>query len=379
MLNFRVIIKNAVEYVSLVMVIAFFSGLCAKGPEWLSAFDYSTILGKFGTIAGTSDNFTGHGDISVRSAFLFALSIIPGIILSLGVLSVAGYLGALNAAGRIFSFILKPLLGIPGSSAFAIISSLQSSDSGAVMTKDLYDQRIISKKQRCIFSAFEFSSGGSIGVYLTAMPIISAHLNLPILLPLGIILIMKIVGANLIRAYLYGRYDEISESYPGEERAAVLNTRKQNIEDITNIADAFISGARRAINISLNIMMPNVIMAFVLTVVLMKIGAMEFLGKIGSPLMQLFDLNGQSMVVLVSAWFSGLGGVAMGATMCATGEISQTQLAIITPAIFLMGAQLQYMGRILGVIGLEFRNYRLMFAISIINAFLSILVMKAIV
>ena len=102
MFNFRVIIKNAMEYISLVMVIAFFSGVCAKGPEWLSAFDYSTILGKFGTIAGTSDNFTGHGDISVRSAFLFALSIIPGIILSLGVLSVAGYLGALNAAGRIF-------------------------------------------------------------------------------------------------------------------------------------------------------------------------------------------------------------------------------------------------------------------------------------
>lgn len=379
MFNFRVIIKNAMEYISLVMVIAFFSGVCAKGPEWLSAFDYSTILGKFGTIAGTSDNFTGHGDISVRSAFLFALSIIPGIILSLGVLSVAGYLGALNAAGRIFSFILKPLLGLPGSSAFAIISSLQSSDSGAVMTKDLYDQRIISKKQRCIFSAFEFSSGGSIGVYLTAMPIISAHLNLPILLPLGIILIMKIVGANLIRAYLCVRKNEEDESLSGEEKSSDNSLKKQNSENISNIADAFISGAKRAINISLNIMMPNVIMAFVLTAVLMKIGAMDFLGKIGSPLMQIFDLNGQSMVVLVSAWFSGLGGVAMGATMCASGEITQNQLAIITPAIFLMGAQLQYMGRILGVIGLEFRNYRLMFAISIINAVLSILVMKAII
>lgn len=379
MFNFRVIIKNAMEYISLVMVIAFFSGVCAKGPEWLSAFDYSTILGKFGTIAGTSDNFTGHGDISVRSAFLFALSIIPGIILSLGVLSVAGYLGALNAAGRIFSFILKPLLGLPGSSAFAIISSLQSSDSGAVMTKDLYDQRIISKKQRCIFSAFEFSSGGSIGVYLTAMPIISAHLNLPILLPLGIILIMKIVGANLIRAYLCVRKNEEDESLSGEEKSSDNSLKKQNSENISNIADAFISGAKRAINISLNIMMPNVIMAFVLTAVLMKIGAMDFLGKIGSPLMQILDLNGQSMVVLVSAWFSGLGGVAMGATMCASGEITQNQLAIITPAIFLMGAQLQYMGRILGVIGLEFRNYRLMFAISIINAVLSILVMKAII
>ncbi|SFS83568.1 Spore maturation protein SpmB [Succinivibrio dextrinosolvens] len=379
MFNFRVITKNAMEYISLVMVIAFFSGVCAKGPEWLSAFDYSTILGKFGTIAGTSDNFTGKGDISVRSAFLFALSIIPGIILSLGVLSVAGYLGALNAAGRIFSFILKPLLGLPGSSAFAIISSLQSSDSGAVMTKDLYDQRIISKKQRCIFSAFEFSSGGSIGVYLTAMPIISAHLNLPILLPLGIILIMKIVGANLIRAYLCVRKNEEDESLSGEEKSSDNSLKKQNSENISNIADAFISGAKRAINISLNIMMPNVIMAFVLTAVLMKIGAMDFLGKIGSPLMQIFDLNGQSMVVLVSAWFSGLGGVAMGATMCASGEITQNQLAIITPAIFLMGAQLQYMGRILGVIGLEFRNYRLMFAISIINAVLSILVMKAII
>ncbi len=379
MFNIRAIFKNVMEYVSLFMVIAFFSGICAKGPEWLTAFDYSSILGKFGTIAGSSDNFTGHGDISVRSAFLFALSIIPGIILSLGVLSVAGYLGALNAAGRIFSFILKPLLGLPGCSAFAIISSLQSSDSGAVMTKDLYDQRIINRKQRCIFSAFEFSSGGSIGVYLTAMPIISAHLNIPILMPLGIILVIKIVGANLIRAYLSFKNEEIDTKVKGPDEVLENRNIKQSKENISNIADAFISGAKRAINISLNIMMPNVIMAFVLTAVLMKIGAMDFLGRVGSPLMQIFGLNGQTMVVLVSAWFSGLGGVAMGATMCATGEITQTQLAIITPAIFLMGAQLQYMGRILGVIGLEFRHYRLMFAISIINAIISILVMKALV
>lgn len=379
MSSYRVIIKRAMEYISLFMVIAFFSGICANGPQWLSAFDYSSILGKFGTIAGSADNFTGHGDISVRSAFLFALSIIPGIILSLGVLSVAGYLGALNAAGQIFSFILKPLLGLPGSAAFAIISSLQSSDSGAVMTKDLYDQKIINKKQRCIFSAFEFSSGGSIGVYLTAMPIISAHLNLPILLPLGIILLIKIVGANLIRTYLFIKHDEELAMYADLDELSDNPQKNKSKDSISNVADAFIAGAKRAISISLNIMMPNVIMAFILTAILMKIGAMDFLGKIGSPVMQFFDLNGQSMVILVSAWFSGLGGVAMGATMCATGEISQTQLAIITPAIFLMGAQLQYMGRILGVIGLEFKHYRLMFAISIINAILSIMIMKAIV
>ena len=196
---------------------------------------------------------------------------------------------------------------------------------------------------------------------------------------MGIILLIKIVGANLIRTYLFIKHDEELAMYADLGELSDNPQKNKSKDSISNVADAFIAGAKRAISISLNIMMPNVIMAFILTAILMKIGAMDFLGKIGSPVMQFFDLNGQSMVILVSAWFSGLGGVAMGATMCATGEISQTQLAIITPAIFLMGAQLQYMGRILGVIGLEFKHYRLMFAISIINAILSIMIMKAIV
>lgn len=99
-------LKSSVKYLALLLIILFFSGVFQNGPEFLRAFDYNTLLGKFGTIGDTNSNFVGKGDISVRQGFLFALSIIPGIMLALGAVSVAAYFGALDAA----RVLLTPLL-----------------------------------------------------------------------------------------------------------------------------------------------------------------------------------------------------------------------------------------------------------------------------
>ena len=67
-------------YIALAMAIVLFSGVFYKMPDaykWLGAFDYTTLIGKFGTIAGSANNFQGAGGVSARAGFLFSLSLIP--------------------------------------------------------------------------------------------------------------------------------------------------------------------------------------------------------------------------------------------------------------------------------------------------------------
>lgn len=53
-------------------------------------------------------------------------------------------------------------------------------------------------------------------------------------------------------------------------------------------------------------------------------------------------------------------------------------ITILIPAIFLMGSQLQYMGRLLGVADVPKKYWPLLMAVSVINAVIAMLVMRVI-
>ncbi|MGN1282122.1 MAG: nucleoside recognition domain-containing protein [Succinivibrio sp.] len=371
----RQIIRFTRGGAALLLIIIFFSGATKLGPSWMQAFDYNTLLGKFGTVGSSGDTFIGKAEPGVRQGFMLALSYIPGIMLALGSMAVAVYFGALDVARILLGYILSPLLGLPGSSALALISSLQSSDSGAALSRDLYDRGLISNRQRDIFAAFQFSSGASVGVYLSAIPMISHYLNVGLMTPLVVIILFKIAGTNIMRVYvnLTGEHSE------GEERNC--RTKAKTCEDDTparNAGHAFVKGAQRGWSIAISHMLPNVLMAYIIIALLTRSGLMELIGDLAAPVMGIFDLNGKAVTVLIASWMSGLGGVAVAATMFCSGDITAAELTIMCPAIFLMGAQIQYTGRILSVMGVPYSRYRMLFAISIINAVLSMFFMKLI-
>jgi spore maturation protein SpmB len=64
------------------------------------------------------------------------------------------------------------------------------------------------------------------------------------------------------------------------------------------------------------------------------------------------------------------------ASLYASNALDRTHVTILLPAIFLMGAQVQYMGRCLGTAGVKSRHYPMLFVISIVNAAISMLVMR---
>ena len=81
----------------------------------------------------------------------------------------------------------------------------------------------------------------------------------------------------------------------------------------------------------------------------------------GSPLLAL------AITVLIGAWMSMGGGGGVAASLYASGVLSAKDVTILLPAIFLMGAQIQYMGRLLGTAGIQGRYYPMLFGISILN------------
>jgi nucleoside recognition membrane protein YjiH len=192
-----------IGYVALVFAVLFFSGLFAAEKGGLGALDFNVVNGSFGVMKDSAKaTFYGAGGIGARDGFLFAITLFPGVMLALGIVEIVDHLGGLRAAEKLMSPILRPLMGIPGITGLALVTSLQSTDAGSGMTRILKESGKITEKEKSIFAAFQFSSGASITNYLTIGSALFAFIKLPIIVPLIVIFIMKIVGANLMRIYL---------------------------------------------------------------------------------------------------------------------------------------------------------------------------------
>ena len=190
-------------YLALAFAVVFFSGLFAADKGGMAALDFNVINGKFGVMKDAAKaTFYGAGGIGARDGFLFAITLFPGVMLALGIVEIVDHLGGLRAAEKLLSPILRPLLGIPGITGLALVTSLQSTDAGSGMTRLLRESGEITEKEKSIFAAFQFSSGASITNYLTIGSALFAFIKLPIIVPLAVIFIMKIFGANLMRIYI---------------------------------------------------------------------------------------------------------------------------------------------------------------------------------
>ncbi|WLS77629.1 nucleoside recognition domain-containing protein [Erwinia pyri] len=195
-------------YLALLVAILFFSGLFYKveGMKWLGAFDFTTLGGKFGSIKDAATTFVGEGGAGAKAGFLFALSLVPTVMLALGLLEIFTHYGAIRAAHKLLTPLLKPVLGIPGRCGLALITDLQSTDAGAALTKELYDEKQISKKDVVIMAAWQYSGAGLINNYFAIGSALFVSLSVPVLIPLVVMFVLKFVGAALVRLILNTLY-----------------------------------------------------------------------------------------------------------------------------------------------------------------------------
>ncbi|EXU73755.1 YjiG family protein [Erwinia mallotivora] len=143
-----------------------------------------------------------------------------------------------------------------------------------------------------------------------------------------------------------------------------------------NPFDIFVTGARKGFHIAIYNLMPNVLMAYVIAEMLNLLGVMAFIGKIFAPVMGLFGLPGEAITVLLTSWLSASAGTGVAVSLLAKGVLNGEYITILAPAIFLMGSQLQYMGRLLGVADVPKKYWPLLMLTSIFNAIIAMLVMR---
>ena len=145
------------------------------------------------------------------------------------------------------------------------------------------------------------------------------------------------------------------------------------------VTDIFVKGAVQGWQIAVTSTIPNVLMAFVIIKILDHSGLLKLLGTALDPIMGIFGLPGEAATVLLGGWMSMGGGVGVAVALFDHGTITGHDIAVLAPSIYLMGSQVQYMGRCLGVIGIKGSNLFKIMAIPIVTAFVSLFVMKLIV
>lgn len=192
-----------------------------KSGEWYGVLDFTTLNGSFGQVAynvtetadgveAATTSLRGKGGSGARDGFIFALTLIPTVMFALGVINVLEHYGALDAARKLLTPLLRPLMGIPGSSGLALIASLQSTDAGAAMTRQLKDEGRLTKRETDVFTMFQFTAGATIvnffssGAVLFTLTLADGSLAVTssIGLAVAIMFVFKFVGANLFRIYL---------------------------------------------------------------------------------------------------------------------------------------------------------------------------------
>ena len=201
-------------YLSLAFAVVFFSGLCASS-QWRGVFDFTTVNGGFGRlVSGVTEqgdaiktamaNFRGKGGSGAIDGFMFALSLVPTVMFALAMITVFEHYGALKAARKILTPVLRPLIGIPGSAALALIASMQSTDGGAALTRQLKDAGELTESETNTFAAFQMTADAPItnffssGAVLFTLVAADGTLAVPVSLGLclGVILLGKVLAQH---------------------------------------------------------------------------------------------------------------------------------------------------------------------------------------
>ena len=143
-----------------------------------------------------------------------------------------------------------------------------------------------------------------------------------------------------------------------------------------NTVDIFSGGLKKGLNIGLYSLLPNVLMAFVLTYILQLWGVMDFLGHTCGGLMGVFGLPGEAITVLLATWLSCGAGVGVAASLVASNTLTGHDVTILAPAFILMASQIQYMGRLLGVADVPKKYWPVLMLNSVLMACLGMLLMR---
>ena len=210
--------NRAMGWIALIALIVLLSGVFQKNTTFLKAFDFTNLSGAFGTIvvpnvdeegkvvikdegtvAKTSYTFQGKGGSGAREGILVAFGLMPMVSFAFGLITLAQNMGAMNAAERVFRYILKPLYGIPGICGIAYVASFTSSDIAALMTRQLAEDGDITEDERTIFIAYQYPATAVIGNTISTQAALLPYIVVSAGMVIVVLWACKTIGANIVR------------------------------------------------------------------------------------------------------------------------------------------------------------------------------------
>lgn len=143
-----------------------------------------------------------------------------------------------------------------------------------------------------------------------------------------------------------------------------------------SVMDIFVRGARKGWDVAIDNIIPNVLMAYVCITILNVTGLLKMAGKLFAPVMAIWGLPGEAIMVLLSALMSMGGAVGVAVALFNNNALDAKAITIVIPAIYLLGSKIQYVGRLLGTAGVAAKHYPILIGISILNAGVAMFIMK---
>ena len=155
--------------------------------------------------------------------------------------------------------------------------------------------------------------------------------------------------------------------------------KKAEVKQKKGLVDVFTAGCRRGFNMSINSIMPALILGYVLIRFLKLSGLMDVISMVFEPFMGIFGLPGAAVAVLVAAFFAKASGCSMAALMYTEGILTLGQCAILMPACMLMGTLIGGYARIILVTGSNKKYHVPLFLIPILDAAVAMIIMRFVV
>lgn len=149
-------------------------------------------------------------------------------------------------------------------------------------------------------------------------------------------------------------------------------TQKQGIVPI------FMNGAKKGFYIGVEQILPAMILGYVIIQVFKLTGLIDLVSIVFKPVMGVFGLPGEAVVVLLSAFFSKAAGAAAAANFYAEGVLTAAQCTILIMPCMLMGTLIGHFARIILVVDVNPKHRALMLITPIIDSVIGMLLMRLI-
>ncbi len=150
-----------------------------------------------------------------------------------------------------------------------------------------------------------------------------------------------------------------------------------NTTHTKSIIEIFMEGSKKGFYVGLNNILPAMVLGFTIVQFLQLTGLVPLLGSVFGPVMGIFGLPGESVIVLVSAFFAKAAGAATAANMYAQGMINEIQATILLLPCMLMGTLVGHYARIVLVANANPAHRVALLIIPIIDSIVGMLAMRA--